>query len=111
MRLLMLDDDFDLRGDIADAFRRRGLEVVDVLNGHEALAAIESSQPFDVVISDYDFGMADTRNGVEICTELRPLCGPDTRFIIFSGLDRAVPDWATLWSKGDILELINEVAS
>jgi CheY-like chemotaxis protein len=105
----MLDDDFAFRGDIADAFRGRGLEVVDVLNGHEALSAIESSPPFDVIISDYDFGMADTRNGVEICTELRPLCDADTKFIIFSGLDREVPEWATLWSKGDILELLHMV--
>jgi len=106
MLILILDDDSSYREAVAKMYRSRGHDVVDVPNGALAVEAINTGPTFDIIISDYDFGMFDTRNGVEIITELRELTGPDTRYIICSGVYRTVPEYAGFVSKGDIDGLI-----
>jgi CheY-like chemotaxis protein len=106
MRILILDDAADYRELVAKMYRLRGHDVVDVPNGALAIKAITDGPAFDLIISDYDFGMFDTRNGVEIITELRELTGPDTRYAICSGNYRTIPEWAGFVSKSDIDGLI-----
>jgi DNA-binding response OmpR family regulator len=111
MKLLIIDDDDDLLESLVRLFTDRGHDVVGAANGILARDAVANGGDFDVVICDFDFGKADTRNGVEICYELRPLCAASTHFIINSGLNREIPSWMHFSSKGDILEMIDMVES
>jgi CheY-like chemotaxis protein len=109
MNILLLDDDYRQTSSLARFFTLRGHATTEARNGVEALLTIEASGPFDVIISDYDFGAMDVRNGVEICTELRLLHSSATHFIICSALQRAVPEWITFLYKGDLQGLIDAV--
>jgi CheY-like chemotaxis protein len=106
MRILILDDDVNYRGPVAKMYRVRGHDVVDVTHSTPAKEAIAEGPAFDLIISDYNFGGFDPKNGVEIITELRELTGADTRYVICSAVRRAVPEWATFVDKGDIECLI-----
>lgn len=67
MKILVVDDDLDLRGLIGFALRQAGYFVVEAGDGPEALAVFDREQP-DLVILDVNLpGM----NGFEVCTRIR----------------------------------------
>ncbi|MDP9396520.1 MAG: response regulator transcription factor [Actinomycetota bacterium] len=67
VRVLLVEDDADLAGPLADALRRRGLDVSTVRTAREVLA--RAGQPeVDVVLLDLDLPDAD---GLEVCRILR----------------------------------------
>jgi CheY-like chemotaxis protein len=68
-RLLLAEDDDELRRSIADQLRRKGYEVDEAFSGFEAIALIaRHDAPYDLIISDLHLhGM----NGLEIVDELR----------------------------------------
>ena len=111
MRILILDDAADYREPVAKMYRLRGHDVTDVPDGHAAAEAIAEGPAFDLIISDYSFGVLDTRNGVEIITELREITGPDTKYVICSGNYRVIPEWASFVAKSDIDGLVALAAS
>jgi CheY-like chemotaxis protein len=68
-RLLLAEDDDDLRRSIAGQLRRKGYEVDEAFSGFEAIALIaRHHDPYDLIISDLELhGMT----GLEIVDELR----------------------------------------
>ena len=68
-RLLLAEDDDDLRRSIAGQLRRKGYEVDEALSGFEAIALIaRHDDPYDLIISALQLhGMT----GLEIVDELR----------------------------------------
>ena len=110
MRILIIDDDTGIRESLAGFYRDGGHDVVDVGDGNAGLAALAGG-PFEVVICDYDLGVNDERNGVEICEALRGTFGEGTRFILFSGLDREAPSWMSFASKGNFRGLMGLVGA
>jgi CheY-like chemotaxis protein len=74
-RLLLAEDDDELRHSIAGQLRRRGYEVDEAFSGFEAIALIaRHSEPYDLIISDLQLhGMT----GLEIVDELRASPRPE----------------------------------
>lgn len=68
-RLLLAEEDDELRRSIAGQLRSRGYEVDEAFSGYEAIALIaRQSRPYDLIITDLQlFGM----NGLELIDELR----------------------------------------
>lgn len=68
-RLLLAEDDDELRRSIAGQLRRKGYEVDEAFSGFEAIALIaRHNNPYDLIISDLHLhGMT----GLEIVDELR----------------------------------------
>jgi two-component system, OmpR family, response regulator len=68
-RLLLAEDDDELRRSIAGQLRKKGYEVDEAFSGFEAIALIaRHDDPYDLIISDLQLhGM----NGLEIVDELR----------------------------------------
>jgi two-component system OmpR family response regulator len=68
-RLLLAEDDDELRRSIAGQLRRKGYEVDEAFSGFEAIALIaRHDTPYDLIISDLQLhGMT----GLEIVDELR----------------------------------------
>jgi CheY-like chemotaxis protein len=68
-RLLLAEDDDELRRSIAGQLRRKGYEVDEAFSGFEAIALIaRHHDPYDLIISDLELhGMT----GLEIVDELR----------------------------------------
>ena len=66
-RLLIVDDDANLRHTLSYAFKQEGFEVVSAEDGDKALAAFRLSRP-DLVILDV---MLPGRDGFEVCRALR----------------------------------------
>lgn len=109
LRVLLIDDDAEFRETIAGGLRHRGHDAVAAADGHSAATRVaETAQPFDVIVSDYNLGLRDSRNGIEICEALRPL-QPDARYVLMSGLDRQVPDWIRFAPKEDFGQLFDIV--
>jgi two-component system OmpR family response regulator len=68
-RLLLAEDDDDLRHCIAQELRRKGYEVDEAFSGFEAIALIaRHPDPYDLIISDLQLHGI---NGLEIVDELR----------------------------------------
>jgi CheY-like chemotaxis protein len=77
-RLLLAEDDDELRRSIAGQLRRKGYDVDEAFSGFEAIALIARQEdPYDLIISDLQLhGMT----GLEIVDELRSSPRPeDTR--------------------------------
>jgi two-component system, OmpR family, phosphate regulon response regulator PhoB len=110
MRVILIDDDNSVRSSLALLLRSIGYEVHDCSNGNEAVALLHEFGPIDVVVSDYDLGSADDRNGVDICEALREVGVETTRYIIASGSERHVPEWATFFLKGRVDPLLEAIA-
>lgn len=66
-RLLVVDDEVDVREFVANFFRRRSVEVTTASRGKEALEIIEKQRP-DLVLLDIRMPEMD---GIEILTEIR----------------------------------------
>ena len=52
-RILLVDDDFDVRQVLAEILRDMGHTVVEYSNGKAALDALERNEPFDLLIADF----------------------------------------------------------
>ncbi|MCP5024904.1 MAG: response regulator transcription factor, partial [Actinomycetia bacterium] len=66
-RLLVVDDEENLRTMLCAALRHHGFEISDASNGRDALAAIEETKP-DLVVLDV---MMPDLDGFEVCRRLR----------------------------------------
>jgi DNA-binding response OmpR family regulator len=66
-RLLVVDDDTNLRHTLGYAFRQEGFEVITAEDGDKALASFRQTHP-DLVILDV---MLPGRDGFEVCRALR----------------------------------------
>ncbi len=90
-RLLLAEDDDELRRSIAGQLRRKGYEVDEAFSGFEAIALIARHEdPYDLIISDLQLhGMT----GLEIVDELRSSPRPeDTRVPVILLSQNASPE-------------------
>jgi DNA-binding NtrC family response regulator len=83
MRVLLIDDDEELRTAMATFFLGRGYEVQCAGEMEEAIAMIRHHR-FDVVIVDLELNSIEGLNGFSVLKALRQSC-PRTPVIIYSG--------------------------
>jgi len=82
-RILVVDDQEEVRNLLADVLLRRGSEPVMVSCAEDALRMIDSgTNSFDLVILDYDFGQK--MNGLEALTRIKKI-QPDLTVILLTG--------------------------
>lgn len=81
-RLVLVEDDGDLRAALALVLRARGWEVETTGSAEEALAGLAST-PADAVVAD--LGLPD-RSGPALVEALRE-AAPDARLVVFTGRD------------------------
>ncbi|AZZ36333.1 hypothetical protein CIK05_05860 [Bdellovibrio sp. qaytius] len=82
MRILLVDDDNEIRFALANVFQtKHKFTVVEACSGSEAIATISSHDKFSLIISDYQM---DNGNGQVIVDFLKNQ-QVDVPFIFFSG--------------------------
>ena len=81
-RILVVDDEDNLRTMLRAALRHHGFEVSEAKNGREALTAIERDRP-DLVVLDV---MMPELDGFEVCRRLRT-SGDDTPVLFLTARD------------------------
>jgi DNA-binding NtrC family response regulator len=79
-RILVVDDDGAIRGAIRKVLTLEGFEVIESMNGRDAIASYRA-QPVELVITD--IWMPD-KDGLEVIRELRQI-SPDLPMIAMSG--------------------------
>jgi len=81
-RILLVEDNKDLREDFTELFMLDGYEVYAAMDGRQALAILQD-HPVDIIISDYDM---PNMNGYELLQAVRGDSNlADTPFLMFSG--------------------------
>ena len=114
-RVLLIDDDEDLRGVVSRALEVLGYEVTAVADGRTGLNELRSSEP-DVLVVDFAMpGM----NGADVAKQARELC-PGLPVVLASGyadtdaIERAIGKNAKLLRKpfgvDELLEAVAEAA-
>lgn len=98
-KLLIVDDEVDIREFAKSFFKKRDIDVSTASNGREALAVIESESP-DLVLLDVTM---DEMTGVEVLKQLREN-NNDVKVIMVTGVeDEDVINEANSWGvKGYI---------
>jgi CheY-like chemotaxis protein len=66
--VLVADDDRDIRTLIAFDLQEAGFEVVEVVDGADAVAAMETGGPFDALVVDM---MMPRLTGLDVCRRVR----------------------------------------
>ncbi|HEY0502819.1 MAG TPA: response regulator [Lysobacter sp.] len=84
-RLLLVEDEDDLRMLVAEALRLVGHDVVSVADGPQAVQALQRER-FDVVVSDVS--MPNGMSGIELAGHAMQL-QPHARIVLASGFARA----------------------
>ena len=91
-RIVVVDDQPEVRRLLADVLEPRGRRVVGLVDGEEAIAHVaEHPREVELVVLDLDLG-ANRRSGIEICRDLRE-AHPDVPVLILTGhasIDHAV---------------------
>ena len=105
-RLLIVDDDEDVRELMQDAMERRGYEVIAVESGAEALALIAHDVP-ELILLDLEMGDV---NGWEVLGALEdhPAFGT-FKVVVVSGSGGRVPKWAGYLKKPFRVEALEEL--
>ena len=116
MRILVVDDEPDLRECLTMMLESKGHEVVQAKDGVEGVFIFRKSEtPFDVVISDYKM---PRMNGIDMLTDIRKL-EPAQRLVLqtasiglepllkTAGLDDVPVLWKP-WSMKDLFAVIGD---
>ena len=91
MRILVVDDDAEIRGVLAEYLEAVGNEVVPAGSGREAIVEI-SANSFDAAVVDWQ--MAGI-SGRDVIQHLRTL-SPDTRIFVSTGYGESMVSTASL---------------
>ncbi|PPU42066.1 response regulator [Xanthomonas arboricola] len=86
LRLLMVEDQQELRELIGEALRDAGITVETADDGHSALRMLRENGPYDVVFSD--IRMPNGMSGIELSEHVAQLL-PQARMILASGFAKA----------------------
>ena len=81
-RVLLVDDQPDLLAMLAEALSEAGFAVTTAINGRDALARLQTSDP-EVVVADVEMPEMD---GYELCRRVRAAGQADIPFLFCSGL-------------------------
>jgi DNA-binding NtrC family response regulator len=88
-RVLLVDDDPDVREGFAAFFERKGYKVSQQAGGRGAFELYKERGPFDFVLTDFNFiGSKEIRHGADLPREIRKLV-PAQRMALMSGDPRA----------------------
>lgn len=93
-RILVVDDDPQVRSLLGAILEREGYEVSTVGDGQEAVTAYESD-PFDLVITDL---VMPEKEGIETFNELRTF-DPDVKVVAISGGGRIGAQDYLAWAR------------
>lgn len=85
-RILVLEDDADLRAIPVHILRTHGFEVIEAANGPEALESLKTEEAFDLLFSDVM--LPGGMNGVEVAQEALRL-QPTIRVLFATGYSRS----------------------
>jgi len=94
VRILVVDDDADMRALLGDELRREGYEVTEAVDGGEAVLACRRDE-FDVILMDKN--MPGT-SGLDLLPGLHRVC-PRARIIMMTAFGD-VPSYAEAAEKG-----------
>lgn len=86
LRLLMVEDQQELRELIGEALRDAGITVETADDGHSALRMLRENGPYDVVFSD--IRMPNGMSGIELSEHVAQLL-PQAQVILASGFAKA----------------------
>ncbi|MDP2939987.1 MAG: response regulator [Candidatus Omnitrophota bacterium] len=81
-KLLIVDDEQDIREFAQNFFRRRGIDVLTAANGREALTIFEQENP-DLILMDIRM---DEINGLDVLAKIRQK-NKDVKVIMVSGVE------------------------
>ena len=80
-RILVVDDEIELRTLLRKVLTRRGHDVIEAENGSMAISIVEQGEQLDMIITD--IFMPDT-DGIELLRHLRGDY-PDLKIVVMSG--------------------------
>jgi CheY-like chemotaxis protein len=111
--VLVVDDEFLVRLYVADSLREEGFQVIEAVNGDEAVSILRTSAPVDIVVTD--FRMPGTMDGVGLARFIRER-RPQLKIIMTSG-DRVEPPagcqldgfFVKPYSLADLVKLIRSL--
>lgn len=81
-RILLVDDEPILLKAVEFKLKKEGMEVVTAMSGEEAIAALSSQEPFDIVISDV---MMPGVSGIELLRKVKDQ-SPGVKVLLLTGL-------------------------
>ncbi|SEP18785.1 PAS fold-containing protein [Salinihabitans flavidus] len=84
-RILVAEDDADLRSFVSTVLGRRGYRVVEIENGKSALELLEKDDDFDLLLTD--IVMPGGVNGVQLAKKAQKM-HPDLKILFTSGYSR-----------------------
>ena len=85
-RILVIDDDAEIRQVLQHILERAGYEVRDAADGRQGLECVRA-EPIDLVVTDI---IMPEKEGIETIRELQADC-PDVKIIAISGGGRVSP--------------------
>lgn len=85
IQVLLAEDEFLIRFDIAEAIRELGWHVYEVATADEGIEMIERGTRIDLLVSDIN--MPGARDGTDLASVVRRLC-PEARVALTSGMVR-----------------------
>ncbi|MCE1114557.1 MULTISPECIES: hybrid sensor histidine kinase/response regulator [Pseudomonas] len=101
-RVLLIDDELNLRGLIKEILVDRGFEVCDVTDANTALGQYRHAGPFDLVITD--IGLPGGFNGRQVARALR-MINPEQKILFITGFTEDPVDQHLLDEPGTALLL------
>lgn len=120
MRILVVDDDEQVRGFVSRALSSEGFDCETAADGSEALARIRTDS-YDIILLDV---LMPETDGVQVLNEMRDISsGAEMPVIAMSGGDAALPGWyagnlmemlgveAVLYKPFSIEELLSQIRS
>ncbi len=73
-KLLVCDDDCDLIHWLERQLTPRGIDLSSAFNGDEAISIYRRGRPFDLVLTDFQFGSGrQIKNGLELLAAIRDI--------------------------------------
>ncbi|NIF25103.1 response regulator [Pantoea sp. Tr-811] len=101
-RLLLVDDEFNLRTLMREYLRERGFEVFDVADANTAMQRFQHAGPFDLVITD--IGLPGGFSGRQLARTMRML-EPSQKILFITGYTEQPLEAQLLESPGTALML------
>ncbi|MDH0301477.1 MULTISPECIES: PAS domain-containing sensor histidine kinase [unclassified Pseudomonas] len=101
-RLLLVDDEINLRGVMKEALVEHGFEVCDVPDANSALGQFRHGEPFDLVITD--IGLPGGFSGSQVARALR-LIKPEQKILFITGFTEDPVEQVLLDEPGTALLL------